>query len=110
MLTVADPVGRGLVASLARPGGNVTGVAYGVGTETFGKGLELLKEAVPKVRRVAVLSNPDSPGQALMITQREERSAVAGAGASARGGARADPVRRRLRRDGHGQRARLCSS
>jgi putative ABC transport system substrate-binding protein len=71
MLTVADPVGRGLVASLARPGGNVTGVAYGVGTETFGKGLELLKEAVPKVRRVAVLSNPDSPGQGLMITSVE---------------------------------------
>ena len=68
MLTVADPVGRGFVASLARPGGNVTGVAYGVGTETFGKGLELLKEAVPRVRRVGVLSNPDSPGQALMIT------------------------------------------
>jgi putative ABC transport system substrate-binding protein len=68
MLTVADPVGRGFVASLARPGGNVTGVAYGVGTETFGKGLELLKEAVPKIRRVGVLSNPDGPGQALMIT------------------------------------------
>jgi putative ABC transport system substrate-binding protein len=68
MLAVTDPVGRGLVASLSRPGGNVTGVAYGVGTDTFGKGLELLKEAVPRVRRVAVLSNPDSPGQLLMTT------------------------------------------
>jgi putative ABC transport system substrate-binding protein len=66
MLTVADPVGRGIVASLSRPGGNVTGVAYGVGTDTFGKALELLKEAIPGVRRVAVLSNPDSPGQPLM--------------------------------------------
>jgi putative ABC transport system substrate-binding protein len=67
MLTVTDPVGRGFVRSLARPGGNVTGVAYGVGTDTFGKGLELLKEAVPAARRVAVLSNPDGPGQSLMV-------------------------------------------
>jgi putative ABC transport system substrate-binding protein len=68
MLAVADPVGRRIVASLSRPGGNVTGVAYGVGTDTFGKGLELLREAVPRIRRVAVFSNPDSPGQPLMIT------------------------------------------
>ena len=54
----ADPVGQGLIASLARPGGNVTGLSYGVGQEIFGKQLALLKEAVPKVRRVAVLSNP----------------------------------------------------
>jgi putative ABC transport system substrate-binding protein len=67
MLAVADPVGRGLVTSLSRPGGNVTGVTYGVGTDTFGKGLELLREAVPRVRRVAVLSNPDGPSQSLMI-------------------------------------------
>jgi putative ABC transport system substrate-binding protein len=67
MLTVTDPVGRGFVKSLSRPGGNVTGVTYGVGTDTFGKGLELLREAVPRVRRVAALSNPDSPGQSLMI-------------------------------------------
>ena len=67
MLTIADPVGRGVVASLSRPGGNVTGVTYGVGTETFGKGLEILKEAVPEARRVAVLSNPDSPTRSRMI-------------------------------------------
>ena len=66
-MSLTDPVGLGLVASLARPGGNVTGVTYSVGTETFGKGLELLKEAVPKVRRVAVLSNPASPSQSLAI-------------------------------------------
>jgi putative ABC transport system substrate-binding protein len=64
----ADPVGIGLVASLARPGGNVTGLSYGVGLSIFAKDLELLKEVVPKVRRVAVLSNPASPSQPLAIT------------------------------------------
>ena len=51
-----DPVGRGLVASLARPGGNITGVAIDGGPEIFGKRLELLKEAVPTVSRVAILA------------------------------------------------------
>ena len=67
MATGGDPVGLGLVASLARPGGNVTGLSYGVGMEVVGKGLELLKETVPKVRRVAVLSNPANAYQALAI-------------------------------------------
>jgi putative ABC transport system substrate-binding protein len=61
MLGVGDPVGLGLIASLARPGGNVTGLSFSVGLEIFGKGLELLKETVPKVRRVAILSNPRNP-------------------------------------------------
>src|SRR5215217_6968521 len=47
MIGVADPVAQGLVASLARPGGNVTGLSFTVGTETFGKFLELLRETVP---------------------------------------------------------------
>ena len=64
MANTANPVELGLVASLARPGGNVTGVAWSVGLETIGKGLQLLKEAVPKVRRVAVVSNPANPNQA----------------------------------------------
>lgn len=51
----ADPVEHGFVASLARPGGNVTGVTHSPGPEISGKGIELLKEAVPTVSRVAVL-------------------------------------------------------
>src|SRR5262249_26496194 len=67
MINGNDPVRLGLVASLARPGGNVTGVAYSVGMDIFGKILELLKEAVPNLRRVAVLSNPRNPVQPLQL-------------------------------------------
>ena len=52
-----DPVGAGLVASLARPGGNITGLTVDAGDELPGKRLDLLKEAVPKLSRVAVLWN-----------------------------------------------------
>jgi putative ABC transport system substrate-binding protein len=70
MVPVGDPVGLGLIASLARPGGNVTGVSYSVGgLEIAGKQLELLKETLPKVRRVAVLSNPANPAHALVIRE-----------------------------------------
>jgi putative ABC transport system substrate-binding protein len=65
-MSLTEPVELGLVASLARPGGNVTGVTYGVDTEIFGKQLGLLREAVPNVRRVAILSNP-SPAQPLIV-------------------------------------------
>jgi putative tryptophan/tyrosine transport system substrate-binding protein len=57
MGTSADPVGTELVASLARPGGNVTGLST-LGSDLSGKRLELLKEVVPGVARIAVLSNP----------------------------------------------------
>src|SRR5215204_3355335 len=67
MINVGDPVGLGLIASLGRPGGNVTGSSFTIGTETFGKGLELLKEAVPNLHRVAVLSKPANPAHALAI-------------------------------------------
>ena len=66
MIGVADPVGQGLVASLARPAGNLTGLSFTVGTETFGKSLELLKETVPNLELVAVLVNPTNPAQALV--------------------------------------------
>ena len=56
----ADPIGSGHVASLARPGGNITGTSLAL-TETYAKGLELLKEVVPGLSRVAVLLNPATP-------------------------------------------------
>jgi putative ABC transport system substrate-binding protein len=69
MIGVSDPVGQGLIASLARPGGNVTGLSYGVDHAIFGKQLALLKEIVPSVRRVAVLWNPAVPSLAPAITE-----------------------------------------
>jgi len=62
MAGVTDPVGAGFVASLARPGGNVTGLTH-LSPDLSGKRLELLKEAVPRLFRVAVLWNPNHPGQ-----------------------------------------------
>jgi putative ABC transport system substrate-binding protein len=61
MAVVVDPVATGLVASLARPGGNITGLSS-MAPELTGKQLEMLKEVVPKASRVAVLSNPANPG------------------------------------------------
>src|SRR5262245_62584329 len=93
----ADPVGLGFIASLARPGGNVTGLSYSVGPEIAGKGLELLKEAVPKIHRVAILSNPANPVQPLFIKGTEGRGPVVGSAASTAGGSRSRRVRRRIR-------------
>jgi ABC-type uncharacterized transport system substrate-binding protein len=64
-----DPVASGLVASLARPGGNVTGVTY-VHDQLAGKTIELLKEAVPWVSRVAILWNPNHADAEFRETQR----------------------------------------
>src|SRR5262249_61280251 len=65
-----------LVPSLARPGGNVTGITYGVDTEIFGKQLQLLKEVVPNVRRVAVLSHPASGGPSQPLRMESVKSAA----------------------------------
>ena len=69
MIGVADPVAAGLVTSLARPGGNVTGTS-GAWTQVVGKQLELLKEILPDASRVAVLWNPGNPVyQALQLRE-----------------------------------------
>jgi len=62
MIAVGDPVGYGVVASLARPGGNVTGVS-GVVRDITGKQMQLLKEVRPDATRIAVLRNPASPAR-----------------------------------------------
>jgi putative tryptophan/tyrosine transport system substrate-binding protein len=61
MVAASDPVGAGLVASLARPGGNITGRTW-TGPETVGKQLELLKETVPTITRVVHLGSAGVPG------------------------------------------------
>jgi len=68
MMGTGDPVELGLVESLARPGGNVTGVTN-LSRELGGKRLELLKEAVPKVARVAVLYDPANPPSVIEVKQ-----------------------------------------
>jgi putative ABC transport system substrate-binding protein len=77
MSLVNDPVGSGLVASLARPGGNVTGLTI-MSPDLVGKQLELLKEVVPKVSRVALLRHPDNPASAAQL--REAEAAAQGLG------------------------------
>ena len=62
MVATPDPVAAGLIASLARPGGNITGLS-GLGSELHGKRLELLKEAVPRIARVGVLWSPGQQEQ-----------------------------------------------
>ena len=73
MTVTIDPVGIGLVDSLARPGGNVTGLSM-MAPDLIGKQLQVLKEVVPKVSRVALLWNPDNSGS---VPQLREAEAVA---------------------------------
>jgi putative ABC transport system substrate-binding protein len=63
-----DPVGSGFVASLARPGGNITGLAS-LSSENSGKQLELLKEIVPRLSRVAIIGNSTNPGDAQALRE-----------------------------------------
>ncbi len=71
MTLVSDPVGAGFVASLSRPGGNITGMAS-IANEVVSKQLELLKEAIPQVSLVAVLWNPANPAfQTLQLREAE---------------------------------------
>lgn len=67
MASVADPVALGIVQSLRRPGGNVTGTSYSFDLDIFAKHLQLLHEAVPSARKVAVLWNPGNPGHVIAV-------------------------------------------
>jgi putative ABC transport system substrate-binding protein len=77
MTGTADPVAAGLVASLARPGGNITGTTI-ISHELVGKELELLREVVPKVSRVAVLWNPANPGNVHQLRAAETAARALG--------------------------------
>jgi len=68
MVSVGDPVGNGLVASLARPGGNITGTSF-LTSAIVGKQLELLKQITPHVSRLAILLNPANPGHLLGLEE-----------------------------------------
>jgi putative ABC transport system substrate-binding protein len=68
VLLTGDPVGTGLVASLSRPGGNITGLSYMI-PETHGKCVELLRDILPSVQRVAVLGNAGDPSNKQIIEQ-----------------------------------------
>ncbi|MBI3001524.1 MAG: ABC transporter substrate-binding protein [Deltaproteobacteria bacterium] len=71
--STADPVRAGFVSSLARPGGNITGMTS-ISSELYGKRLELLKEVIPRLSRVAVLRNPDRSASAFEAMQNAARS------------------------------------
>ena len=73
MVAVGDPVATGLVASLARPGGNITGLTS-TSEELEGKRLELLRQIIPKLSHVAVFRNPENP--TLLTSLREMRAAA----------------------------------
>ena len=72
-----DPVGQGLVASLARPGGNLTGVSF-LTAELNPKRFELLSELVPQARVIALLVNPNSPASELMMRAVQEAARAKG--------------------------------
>ena len=69
MFLTVDPVGSGFVASFARPGGNVIGLTTTAGPEIYGKQLQLLKDAFPRISRVAVLVSHAAPAYALVVRE-----------------------------------------
>jgi putative ABC transport system substrate-binding protein len=77
MVYISDPVASGLVSSLGRPGGNVTGSTM-LGPEIVRKNLQLLKEAAPAISRVSVLIDPTNPGQTLPDHQMAAAAEVLG--------------------------------
>jgi putative ABC transport system substrate-binding protein len=78
MTNSVNPVGTGLVASLARPGGNVTGFAADAGDEIFGKRLELLNDAVPNLSRIGLLWNPDATANLARLKSTRDSASLLG--------------------------------
>src|SRR5262249_39405872 len=78
IVLAGDPVGDGLIASFARPGGNPTGLTMSVDQQLGGKLVELLKEAVPTASRVAVLWNPMTAPHGVMLKPTETAARVLG--------------------------------
>jgi len=78
MVTASDPVGRGFVASLAHPGGNLTGLTDTVGVEVVGKQLQILQEAVPTASRMAHLYSPSASPNPAWGTEREAAARALG--------------------------------
>jgi len=74
LMVAVNPLELGLITSVARPGGNLTGIAFSFSTEILGKNLALLNEAIPRVRHVALLSNPGNPGH--MIAMKNMKAAA----------------------------------
>jgi len=75
--TAGDPVGNGLIASLARPGGNVTGMSL-QSNDTAGKRVELLREVVPSLRRLAILANVGNPFSVLELGEAQAAARALG--------------------------------
>jgi putative ABC transport system substrate-binding protein len=73
----SDPVGSGLVTSLARPGGNLTGISLQF-TDLAGKRLELLRDAIPGLRRLAILANASSPAAVLELAEVQSMASTFG--------------------------------
>ena len=87
----ADPVGTGLVASLARPGGNVTGLSIQQ-TDTAAKRLELLRQVIPNLQRLAIIANPGSPGSVSEMLEVQTAAKTLGLETSAIGIRRAEDI------------------
>jgi putative tryptophan/tyrosine transport system substrate-binding protein len=68
MISIGDPIRTGLVPSLARPGGNITGNTI-IGPDVGAKRLQILKEPIPTVSRLAFLSNPDNASNVLQLAE-----------------------------------------
>src|SRR6516164_5497705 len=77
MLSTGDPLGVGLAANLARPGGNITGLSI-MAPEASGKRLELLREVVPNLARIMALSNPENPLEVLELQEAQAAAQTLG--------------------------------